>query len=134
MSLDACLWIDEAVREVKPTIVGTCLAKAGFTNEIINEDPEDNVPLSELIQATKLHLNIGVPMDAADYVTMDGDILVTNNDINGYKKRLLAYLMRTDSSNHGEEQSLRDDEVDKLPEETLQCEIKNVTKATHYIE
>ena len=45
--LDACLWIDEAVREVTVSTVRACFAKAGLPNEIMYEDPADNaVPLS----------------------------------------------------------------------------------------
>ena len=76
-------------------------------------------------------------MDAADYVTMDDDIPVADNDMDGYEVRLPADLRRTDnstSSSHSEDQSSQDDEAEEVPEKTLQCEIKNVTQAMHYIE
>ena len=76
-------------------------------------------------------------MDAADYTTMDDDISVADNNTDGYKIRLLADLRRTDnstSSNHGKEQNSRDDEVEKMLEETIQCGIKNVMQTMHYNE
>ena len=97
----------------------SCFAKAGFTDEIIDKDPEDNIiPLSELIQAIESHLHIDDPMDAVNYVTMDDNIPVADNDMEGYEVRLLADLKRTDNSTrskHGEEQSLRDVEVEEIP-------------------
>ena len=86
--LDACLWIDEAVQ--------ACFAKVGFTNEIIDKDLEDNVPLLELIQATESHFNIDGPMDVVNEVTMDDNIPVADNNVNGYEKRLLTDF-RTDN-------------------------------------
>ena len=75
-------------------------------------------------------------MDAADYVTMDDDIPVADNDMDGYEVRLVTDLRRTDpfiSSKHGEIQSSRNDKVEEMPEEKLLCEIKNVMQAMHYI-
>ena len=118
--LDAYLWIHETVQKVKPSTVRAYFAKAGFTDKIIDEDPDNNVvPQSELIQAIESHLHIDDPMDAADYVTMDDDIPVADNNMDGCKVRILADLKRTDnstSSKHGEEQSLLDDEVEEMPE------------------
>ena len=72
---------------------GCVKAPTIWANEIIDKDPEDNVILlSELIQAIELHLHIDNPMDEADYVTMDDDISVADNDIDGYEVRLLAVL------------------------------------------
>ena len=61
-------------------------------------------------------------MDAADYVSMDSNIPIADNDINGYEVQLLADLRRIDNStgsNHGKDQCSRNDEVDEMPEETL---------------
>ena len=61
-----------------------CFAKPGFPNEIMDEDPADNaVSLSELIQAIESHFHIDDPIDAADYVTMDDDIPVADNYLDG---------------------------------------------------
>ena len=51
--LDTCSWTNKAVREVTPSTVRDCFSKARITDgRIIDEDREDNVPLSELIQAS----------------------------------------------------------------------------------
>ena len=53
-----------------------------------------------------MHFHIDDPMDAADYVTMNDDIPVADNDIDGYEVRLFVDVRGTDnstSSNHGEE-------------------------------
>ena len=57
--------------------------------------------------------------------------------MNSYEVQLLADLRRTDnstSSNHTKKQNSRDDEVEEISEETLQCEIKNMMQVMHYIE
>ena len=103
----------------------------------MDEDLADNaISLSQLIQAIGSHLHFNDPMNAADCVTMDDDILVADNDMDGYKVRLLADLRRTDnftSSCHSKDQYSQDDEAEEVQEKTLQCESENVTQAMQYI-
>ena len=75
--------------------VRACFSNVGFTDEIIGEDPKDDVPLLELIQATEFHLNNYDSVDAADYVIKTDNIAVADNDTNVCEERLLADLMTT---------------------------------------
>ena len=50
--LDACYWLVSAVKSVKKTTVKKCFAKSGLGEDILDTDPDKNIPLAELVRRT----------------------------------------------------------------------------------
>ncbi|XP_064647061.1 tigger transposable element-derived protein 6-like [Lineus longissimus] len=134
--LDACEWVTAAVKEVKSTTVRACFARSGFTDDVIDEDPEDNLPLAQLIQEAQIHFGIDDIMDVEDYIGFDGDTAVTDDVMEGYEQRLLEeFRTPAATANAFVDDQVRTAEIaDDDENETAEpeCEINSNAMALHY--
>ena len=73
-----CQWIASAVKDVMKLIVRACFRRTDFS-DISNGDPEDNIPLMPLVDATREHLKIRNVMDTTEFIHFDNDVPVKNN-------------------------------------------------------
>ena len=60
--LDAVHWINSAINNIKPQTVSSCFGIAGFP-----EDPEEDIPVAELITTFSKQLKIQDPMTAEEF-------------------------------------------------------------------
>ena len=72
--LDACYWLASAVKSVKKTAVKKCFAKSGLREDILDTDPNENIPLAELVRRTQERLGITDSITADEYVNFDDNI------------------------------------------------------------
>ena len=89
--LDAIHWIFSSIKDVKKQTVSSCFRKAGFPGvETEEHDPEDNMPLSELITAASKQLKIRDPMTAEEFVNTDKYVSVTEELGENWEKELVV--------------------------------------------
>ena len=89
--LDAIHWIFSSIKDVKKQTVSSCFRKAGFPGvETEEHDPEDNMPLSELITAASKQIKIRDPMTAEEFVNTDKYVSVTEELGENWEKELVV--------------------------------------------
>ena len=70
--LDAVHWINSAINNIKLQTVSSCFAIAGFP-----EDPEEDIPVAELITTSSKQLKIKDPMTAEEFISTDEEVSAT---------------------------------------------------------
>lgn len=90
--LDACHWIRDAVRDVKPLTVQRCFGKAGVPpqQDLPDDDPEDDLPLAQLLAATVDRLQLPEPMTVEAYCEVDAGLPATEELPAGWEQDLAA--------------------------------------------
>ncbi|XP_064422751.1 tigger transposable element-derived protein 6-like [Latimeria chalumnae] len=101
--LDAVQWVSESVKVVCRSTVWKCFAKAGIVldaapTEDDQEDPEDNVPLAQLLAQlladTSECLGLENPiLDPVEYASIDNNIPATETLEDGWEDRLVQEFM-----------------------------------------
>ncbi len=121
--LDACHWIADSVKDISPTTVGKCFAKAGFSVDTADSsvnDPEDDLSLAQLMESFKNCAKTPEPITTDDFINIDSGIVTTETgDPDEWKSQILEDLSA--SSTRAEPVSdniTSDDEQDSLPDDT----------------
>lgn len=70
--LDACHWVNLAVKDINASTVEKCFAKAGIVSQpITDDDDDDNLPLAHLLETAAEQLHLGEPLYVESYNAMD---------------------------------------------------------------
>ena len=88
--LDACKWAASAVSAVKSSTVVKCFAKARVCplDEEETEDPDDDVPLVQLLGSATERLSLEQPLDIDEFLTLDDDVPATEELHDGWEEEL----------------------------------------------
>ena len=88
--LDACQWAASAVSPVKSRTVVKCFAKAGVCplDEEEKEDPDDDVPLVQLLGLATERLSLEQPLNIDEFLTLDDDVPATEELHDGWEEEL----------------------------------------------
>ena len=126
--LDAIHWISSSIKDVKKQTVSSCFRKAGFPgDETEEQDPEDDMPLSELITAASKQLKIKDPMTAEEFVNTDEDVTATEELGENWEKELVEDFI---SNQNPDQEDV--DQPDSEPEESEaeeECTIEDISQA-----
>ena len=124
--LDAVHWIHSAVNNIKTQTVSSCFRKAGFpVEQTEEEDPEEDIPLAELIATASKQLKIQDPMTAEEFISTDEEVSATEELGDNWEKELVDDFISSQNPEEDEEQEEEEPE-DKEEEE---CLIKDLAEA-----
>lgn len=129
--LDAAQWIGAAVKDVKPSTVTSCFKKAGFPCEPSEDDPEDDIPLSQLITTASQHLNIENPMSAEEFTNADDEAPSTEELDNDWEDRLIQDFVIGDRTTDNCDES-NHEALDIVQDREPECSIKNTSDALQW--
>ena len=113
--LNAVYWIKEAVNQIKSSTVAKCFQKAGFnvTTTDEDEDPEENIPLAQLLQQVSDNLDLDQPITNPDsYATVDDDLPSSESRDADWEENLVKDFLTKDTH---EPASDYDEEIDTKP-------------------
>ena len=120
--LDAVHWLSESVKAVKPITATKCFKKAGFeiTEPVGDEDPEDDLPLAQLLTSVTSHL----PADSAitkaiDYVNIDSDVPTCEALTSEWEKALVEEFKKDKETPREEAEPEEEDSVPDTPPVSL---------------
>lgn len=138
--LDAINWITAAVKEVSCSTVKRCFAKAGMTDECLDIDEEEDIPLSDLVARVQNHLGLDNE-SVEDYLACDDDLDTCETDASDLEQRIIEEFVKPADSNtatsseHAENAEESDEESD-LPQTVVEdkSKITNVRVAIEAVE
>lgn len=145
--LDAINWIDYAVKEVKPSTVKRCFERSGITEAALGVDPEDDLPLADLIEADpddetsllELVLRVQERLELSDgsvedYLSCDAEVETCDGDVNGIELRVLGGFLEEQLDHPDKEDKEDEDEDEEDEEDKNETCIVNVHQALHQLE
>ena len=79
--LDACIWIADAVKRIRPESIVACFNRCGFSKTSIPEidHPEDDMPLADLVRRYQRATG-SAPETAPEYLNCDNELATTDVD------------------------------------------------------
>ena len=140
------------MKEVKPSTVKRCFERSGITEAVLGVDPEDDLPLADLITANpddetplfELVLKVQERLELSegsveDYLSCDAEVETCDGDVNGLERHVLddfleEQLDHPEKEDEEGEEDKEDEEGEEDKNVTNDTCIKNVNQALHQLE